>query len=280
MPRRLLGVLASTALAVAASGCTADSGTGAEAPSPRGCGECAAELDDLTSTLEALDDVESVEMATFDADTDDRGQLYVQLTVAAPDLASADTAAIADELTRAAWDSDLQPLDRSEIVFTLGSGYYESAIGDFGRERTTYEERWGPRPAGTVWSAVPDDDPREGCSPCVDETRELARQIDDLPGVGTVTEARWASDPVSGESDLTVAFTTDGPADPMDQVIELVWRSAVTPLDDVRLRDASSKTLDPVSLDLRPDSADSATYEERWGPRSARRVGVTALSAR
>lgn len=267
MARRLLGVLASTALVVAAAGCAADSGSGSEPSAPRGCGDCARELDDLTATLEALDAVESVDMVTFDSDTNDRGQLYVQLTVAAPDLASADTAAIADELTEAAWTSQLQPLDRSEIVFTLGSGYYESAIGEFGRERTAYEEKWGPRPEGTVWSAVPSEDPGDGCSPCVDETRELARTIDALPGVGTVTEARWASDPVSGESDLTVAYTTDGADDPTEQIVELVWRSAVTPLDDVRLRDASSKTLDPVSIDLRPDSADSATYAQQWGPR-------------
>lgn len=267
MSRRLLGVLASTALVWAAAGCAEGSRSGSESSVPRGCGDCVRELDDLTATLEGLDDVKSVEMATFDTDTNDRGQLYVQLTVTAPDLASADTAAIADELTEAAWTSQLQPLDRSEIVFTLGSGYYESAIGEFARERAAYEEKWGPRPEGSVWSAVPSEDPVDGCSPCVEETRELARTIDALPGVDTVTEARWASDSVTGESDLTVAYTTEGADDPTEQIIELVWRSAVTPLHDLRLRDASSRTLDPVSIDLRPDSVDSATYTEQWGPR-------------
>ena len=97
MASRLLGVLAATALVVAASGCASDPGPRGESPAPRGCGDCTQQLDDLKATLEGLDDVTSVEMATFDSDTDDRGQLYVQLTVAAPDLASADTAAIADE---------------------------------------------------------------------------------------------------------------------------------------------------------------------------------------
>ena len=251
-------------LTLAMAACTE---AGSSSSAPAGCGGCEQELAALTETLEGLPSVQSVDMATFGTQTNGRGELYVRLTASGEDLGSTDTAALADELTETAWKSDLQPLDHAEIVFALRSGYYESAVGDFGRDRSVYEGRWGPRPEGTVWSPIDSEAPVEGCGRCIEETRELARAIEALRSVDTVTEASYGTDGTVDVSSLRVAFRRAGDADPADRIAELVWRSRVTPLDAVVVTDESSEGIDEERLDLRPDSADHATYEERWGPR-------------
>jgi hypothetical protein len=201
--------------------------------------------------------------------------LSVGLDLAGRDVVSADITAVSDAVAEAAWHSDVSPLDVLSLGVTLRNGYEESVSYPFGADRTTYEQRWGGRPAGSEWSPVPEDDDREGCEVdgCPELMRDIARKASALPGVEAVLRSAYGSDTPTNASSAHVELEADDTVvvdDVVDQVAELVWRSEVGPLDliSVTVETPEGGFPDTVTFQIDPDHGrDHERLEQMWGRR-------------
>ncbi len=244
---------------------------------PTGCGECKDEIAALVDEVQAIDGVEAVRSTRRTTRGVPVAYLTVGLDLAGRDVVSADITAVTDAVAEAAWRSDVSPLDVLSVGVTLRNGYEESVSYPFGADRTTYEQRWGGRPAGSEWSPVPEDDDREGCEVdgCPELMRDIARKASDVPGVEAVLRSAYVSDSPTNASSADVHVKADDTVvvdDLVDQVAEIVWRSTVAPIDliTVQVETPDGGFPDSVILQIDPDHGrDHDRLEEMWGPRPA-----------
>ena len=116
-------------------------------PAP-GCGDCEAELADVRAQVEALPDVRRIQTLDKYGATPTNGDT-VDLEIHANGVG--DTG-LADEVARIVWQSELAPVDVVTIAIQDSAGDLVPSLPydfrDDSRQRATYEEQWGPRPAG------------------------------------------------------------------------------------------------------------------------------------
>jgi hypothetical protein len=250
----------------------------ASADIPTGCGGCADEIADLVATLEDTPGVEAVTSTRRTTTGVSEAHLRVSLDLTGDDIVSTDVGAVVDEVAAAAWSSGVHPLDVLDVDVTLRNGYSEGVGVFFGRDRGTYEQRWGQRPQGTEWTPPDEDDqepPASGCERdgCRELMRDLAREVSALPGVGAVLESTWLPDSPTSSTSADVTVRTDGSAPTeqvAEQVAEVVWRSEVAPIDwiDVTAGDADGRIPASLLLWVDPeDGDDRERLEQAWGPR-------------
>lgn len=239
---------------------------------PTGCGDCEAEIAALVEEVQAIDGVEAVRSTRRTTRGVPVAHLSVGLDLAGKDVVSTDIATITDAVAEAAWRSEASPLDVLTLQVELRNGYHESVGYLFGAQRATFEDRWGPRPAGTEWSPVPEqDNDLEGCEAggCEERMRDIARDVSALPGVEAVIVSNYAPDTPTSSAHADVEVRGAG-ADLADRVAEVVWRSEVVPIAhiDVTIDGPGSGFPDTVIFQIDPDHGqDHDRLEELWGPR-------------
>jgi len=239
---------------------------------PTGCGDCEAEIAALVEAVEEIPGVVGVTDTRRTTRAVPVAHLSMGLDLAGTDVVSTDVAAVADAVAEAAWRSGVSPLDVLRLEVGLRNGYEESDAYAFGAERATYEERWGPRPAGTEWSPVPEtDDDLEGCEVdgCRDLMRAVAREVSALPGVKAVLRSDYGASTPTNTSSADLEVRTDG-TDVAERVAEVVWRSRVTPirLISVTTAEPGGGFPDTVTYQVDPEiGRDHDRLEELWGPR-------------
>lgn len=239
-----------------------------EAEVPEGCGDCVAEIAELTSALEELPEVTKVRGTH--RSTDDYGYLSLGVDLDGDDVVAADLDALYDAVARAAWESGVTPLDVVSIDGKLRNGYAETNLFYFGDDRTDYEQRWGDRPSGTVWtpgSQRPED--AEGCpDQCRAEMRDIARDVSAVPGVRAVTRSLFVPDSPTNGWQAVVTVETDG-TDVTEQVAEIVWRSPVQPLEWIDVTTMGpGGDLDNTNFWVDPDDGkDYDRFVTTWGER-------------
>lgn len=127
---------------------SACSTTGDPEPTPEpaaGCGECTSELAALEDQIVGLDTVAAVTRLGHQRQTPTNGDtVSVEL-----ELATADSATLADDVVRLVWLSDVEPVSWVDLVVMRPDGSIES-FGPFNLsgqgQGAEYEEQWGPRP--------------------------------------------------------------------------------------------------------------------------------------
>jgi hypothetical protein len=250
----------------------------AAADIPAGCGGCADEIADLVATLEGTRGVEAVTSTRRTTTGVSEAHFRVRLDLTGEDIVSTDVGAVVDEVAEAAWSSGVHPLDVLDVDVTLRDGYAEGVHVFFGRDRGTYEQRWGQRPEGTEWTPPTEDDeepPASACERdgCRELMRDLAREVSAVRGVGAVLESTWLAETPTSSTSADVTVRTDGSAPTgmvAEQVAEVVWRSEVAPIDwiDVTAGDADGRFPASLLLWIDPeDGDDRERLEQRWGPR-------------
>lgn len=245
---------------------------------PTGCGECADEIAALVDDVEAIDGVDEVRSTRRTTRAVPVAYLNLTLDLTGQDVVSTDIPAVTDAVAEAAWRSKVSPVDVLTVDVILRDGYHESDRYPFGAERTTYEDRWGKRPAGSEWSPVPEqDDDLEGCEVdgCKELMRDIARKASALPGVDAVVESTYVPDTPTNGSSADVGLTSDGTVgvdDLAEQAAEIVWRSEVGPIDyiSVTVETPDGGFPDTVTFQIDPDHGrDHDRLEQMWGPRPA-----------
>lgn len=239
---------------------------------PSGCGDCEAEIAALVAELEETPGVRAVTNPRRTTRGVPQAHLRLGLTLAGEDVVSTDISSVVDAVAEAAWRSDVTPLDVLNLDVTLSDGYTETDRFLFGAERETFEERWGERPEGSEWSAVPDDQAdATGCERdgCPDLMRDLAREVSALPGVEAVLRSAYVGDTPTNASSADLEVRTDG-SDVSEAVAEIVWRSRVAPLALIEVTAVVPGGGFPEStgFQIDPDhGGDRDRLEEQWGPR-------------
>jgi hypothetical protein len=245
---------------------------------PTGCGGCADEIAALVATLEDTPGVEAVTSTRRTTTGVSEAHLRVGMDLTGEDIVSTDVGAVVDEVAEAAWSSGVHPLDVLDVDVTLRNGYSEGVDVFFGRDRGTYERRWGRRPEGTEWTppAADDEEPSgSGCERdgCRELMRDLAREVSAVRGVEAVLESTWLPDTPTSSTSADVTVRTDGSAPTgmvAEQVAEVVWRSEVAPIDwiDVTAGDTDGRFPASLLLWVDPeDGDDRERLEQSWGPR-------------
>lgn len=279
--RRGTGLLCASVLLAACSS-PLDRGTGAD-DIPPGCGECTDEIADLVATLEGTSGVEAVTSARRTRGVS-AAHVSIGLDLTGEDVVATDVGAVVDAVAEAAWSSEVSPLDVLTLDVTLRNGYTEGNGLFFGRDRETYEQRWGKRPPGTEWTPLDAEDAEQeeddagdsdvGCEHdgCHELMREVARTVTDLPGVSAVTLSRFLFDDVTDADLVQVHVRPRGAAaDPEDlagAVGEVVWRSEVDPLDYIEVQVETAGFPETTTFHVSPDTGrDRDRLERRWGPR-------------
>ena len=263
----MLGVF----VALVATACSLPA-NGPDVSIPTGCGDCTAEVADVQSALQELPEVSSVDRLDFSKQFEDRATLFVDLTLVARDIADTDTAAIQAVIGRVLWESGVDPMDVAFVSARLQSGYVDTEQFDFSRERADYDEQWGERPQGAIWSS-PIADPEPGCGVCTDESREIAKAVSGLPGVRVVREASFVAESPTNGTSFDVAVTARDDSEVTNPLVEsiaqVVWRSRVTPMEWISvsvLGPDTERIEDYFAVD--PSSGDQ--YDEflaKWGER-------------
>lgn len=243
---------------------------------PTGCGECTDEIAALVDEVKAIEGVAAVRSTSRTTQAVPVAYLSLGVDLTGKDVVSTDIPAVADAVAEAVWRSKVSPVDVLRVEVELRDGYHESDTYAFGAERTTYEDRWGERPAGSEWSPVPEqDDDLEGCEVdgCEELMRDIAREASALPGVDAVLESDYGPDTPTDGSSADVELRSDGAAevdDLAEQVAEIVWRSEVGPIDyiSVAVETPGGGFPDTVDFHIDPDHGrDHDRLEQMWGPR-------------
>lgn len=241
---------------------------------PTGCDDCAEEIAALVKVVEKVDGVASVGGARRMTRGVPVAYLSVSLDLTGEDVVSTDITAVTDAVAEAAWHSDVTPLDTLSLSLELRNGYHESDGYDFGTDRASFEERWGPRPAGSEWSPVEEgDDDLEGCEVdgCDEQMRAIAREVSALPGVEAVIHSAYAPDDPTSSASTRIEVRGDS-AELAERVAEIVWRSEVGPIDyiSVTVETPDGGFPDMTDFQIDPDHGrDHERLEQMWGPRPA-----------
>ena len=160
---RLMAVAALLCAALLLSACTSSDGGSATPGDPSGttsevgCGDCAEELADVRSGIEALPEVrELVTLETYRGSPTNGAGVRVELRARSTGDAGV-VAGVVDEVVaevgRVVWQSRLAPVD--EVFVTVEDASGELVRGssplDFtetGSQHDTFVEEWGERPLG------------------------------------------------------------------------------------------------------------------------------------
>lgn len=111
----------------------------------------------------------------------------------------------------------------------------------------------------------------DGCGECTEEVADIRAQLGDLDGIRElVTLTRYASSPTNGAG-VKVELRSRGAGDTgiQDEVAEIVWKSRVTPLDElfVTVEDGEGELVPTLPYDFTDGARQHATYVEQWGQR-------------
>ncbi|PKH41303.1 hypothetical protein SAMN05192575_11487 [Nocardioides alpinus] len=111
----------------------------------------------------------------------------------------------------------------------------------------------------------------EGCGECTQEVAAIRRQLEELDGIRELlTLKRYPSSPTNGAG-VKVELRSTGAGDTgvQDEVAEIVWKSRVTPLDElfVTVEDGEGELVPTLPYDFTDGGRNHATYEEQWGAR-------------
>lgn len=121
----------------------------------------------------------------------------------------------------------------------------------------------GPSESGTTTEA--------GCGACTQEVAAIRDQLGELDGIRElVTLKRYSSSPTNGAGVKVELRSTDaGDTGIQDEVAEIVWKSRVTPLDElfVTVEDGEGELVPTLPYDFADGARQRAEYEEQWGPR-------------
>ena len=111
----------------------------------------------------------------------------------------------------------------------------------------------------------------EGCGECTQEVAEIREQLGKVDGIRElVTLTRYPSTPTNGAG-VKVELRSTGAGDTgvQDEVAEIVWKSRVTPLDElfVTVEDSEGELVQTLPYDFHEGNRGHAAYVEQWGPR-------------
>lgn len=111
----------------------------------------------------------------------------------------------------------------------------------------------------------------EGCGECTEEVAAIREQLEGLDGIRElVTLKRYSASPTNGAGvKVELRSKRAGDTGVQDEVAEIVWKSRVTPLDElfVTVEDGAGELVPTLPYDFTDHSRQHATYEEQWGPR-------------
>ncbi|ROR90972.1 hypothetical protein [Nocardioides aurantiacus] len=142
--KRLPTLIALVAIVAALAGCATLPSGDSKNNEDKGCGDCAAEVDALKTTVEQMPDVNKVGQFAYNSDTNAGSGPGLRTDI---DLAKGDSEATADAVIKAAWESRITPLEQVVVVTTQGGGGAERYAATFyGNDLERYEKEWGPRP--------------------------------------------------------------------------------------------------------------------------------------
>ena len=111
----------------------------------------------------------------------------------------------------------------------------------------------------------------EGCGECTEEVAAIREQLGELDGIRElVTLRRYPSSPTNGAGvKVELRSTEAGDTGIQDRVAEVVWKSRVTPLDEVfvTVEDGTGELVPTLPYDFTDHGRQHDTYVEEWGAR-------------
>lgn len=111
----------------------------------------------------------------------------------------------------------------------------------------------------------------EGCGECAREVADIREKLGRLDGIRElVTLKRYPSSPTNGAGvKVELRSTGEGDTGVQDEVAEIVWKSRVTPLDElfVTVEDSEGELVPTLPYDFHEGNRGHPAYVEQWGPR-------------
>lgn len=113
-----------------------------------------------------------------------------------------------------------------------------------------------------------------GCGDCVREIAAVRKEIRGVEGVRRVKDIdTYPASPTNGATvDVWVIIDPDVAETVPDELLEIIWRSRLRPVEvvDLDLVTTTGDLVETRHYDLREGTDDSLTYVERWGERPVR----------